>query len=159
MPQLIRIAHDVQRPNHAVLHFERRRLYGSLRRFHNDARKTVDTCEAQREILTPAFTRGADQKSRGVIRAMNHVQGRRSLAAAIRHHTNITRQHLRERAEIARSRRRHERGYKLLMLRADPARSRRRSDSPARPRFAYMLACARGKLTARGFAPLQRRGY
>src|SRR6185312_7289389 len=115
--------------------------------------------EAQREVLTPAFARRAHQKPRGMIRTMNHVQRRRRLAAAIRHHTNITRQHLRERAEIARSRRRHKRRYELLMIRVDPTRSRRRSDSPAWPRFPHMLTRPRRKLPARSFASLQRRGH
>jgi len=48
MPQLVWIAHHVQRPNDVALILERRRLHRSLGRVPDDTGQAVDGGEAQR---------------------------------------------------------------------------------------------------------------
>jgi len=58
MPQLVRIAHYVKRPNDAALNLERRSLDGSLLCVDNYTGQTVNGGKAQREVLSPAFACG-----------------------------------------------------------------------------------------------------
>ena len=44
MPQLLRIAHYVQRPNHVAVNLERRGLHRSLGCVHDDSGQVVDGC-------------------------------------------------------------------------------------------------------------------
>ena len=53
MPQLVRIAHHVQRPNQVALNLERCSLHGSLGCVHDNTRQAVDGREAQCEVVTP----------------------------------------------------------------------------------------------------------
>src|SRR5262249_42920991 len=57
VPQLVRIAHYVHRPNHAVLDLDRRRLHRSPGRIHDDAGQAVDDPDAQPEVRAPPLTR------------------------------------------------------------------------------------------------------
>ena len=106
MPQLVRIAHHVQRPNHVALNLERRRLHRSLGCVHDDAGQAVDGRKAQREVVAPprtwAFARDVNQEPRRAIGAVDHVQRRPHLAAAVRHDAHVAREQLRQGIEIAR---------------------------------------------------------
>ena len=68
MPQLVRIAHHVQRPNHVALNLERRSLHRSLGSVHDDTGQAVDGRKAQREVVAPprtwAFARDVNQEPR-----------------------------------------------------------------------------------------------
>jgi hypothetical protein len=76
MPQLVRIAHHVQRSNDVAFNFERCRLYWSLRSVHDDPGQAVDGRKAHREVLAPPLTwvwaRGVDHELRHTIGAVDH---------------------------------------------------------------------------------------
>src|SRR5262245_37367910 len=73
MPQLVRIAHHVNRPNHVALDLERCRLHRPLGCVHDDTGKPVDGCQAHREFLAPPLTwvwaRSVDQEPRRALGA------------------------------------------------------------------------------------------
>ena len=130
VPQLVRIAHHVQRPNHVALNLERRSLHRSLGCVHDDTGQAVDGRKAQREVVAPprtwAFARDVNQEPRRAIGALDHVQRRPHLAAAVRHDAHVAREQLRQCIEIARLGCRRECGHELRMFRIDLARTRRR---------------------------------
>src|SRR5262249_24601012 len=68
VPQLVRIAHHVQRPNDVAFNLECRCLHRSLWSVHNDAGQAINGRKAQREVLAavlaPRFTRDANQEPR-----------------------------------------------------------------------------------------------
>jgi hypothetical protein len=68
MPQLVRIAHYVQRPNHVALDLNRRSLNRSLGGVHDETGQAVDDRKAHLEVLAPpricAFARGVHDEPR-----------------------------------------------------------------------------------------------
>jgi hypothetical protein len=53
MPQLVRIAHDVHRPNHVPLDLECGRLHRSLRCIDDDTGQAIDHGKAHRKVVAP----------------------------------------------------------------------------------------------------------
>src|SRR5215470_4659064 len=106
MPQLVRIPHHVQRPNDLTLNLKRRSLHHSLGCFHDDAREAVDGPKTHREILTPPLTwvwaRGVHDEPCRAIGALDHVQRRSHLAAAICYDTYVGCEQLCQSIQIAR---------------------------------------------------------
>src|SRR5438128_611445 len=87
MPQLVWIAHHVQRPNDVALNLERGSLHRSLGSVDDDTGQAVDRRKAHREVVAPprtcAFARGLNQEPRRAIAAVDHLQRRPHLAAAV----------------------------------------------------------------------------
>ena len=74
MPQFVRIAHHVQRPNHVPLNLERGSLHGSLGSVNDDSGQVINGRKTEREVLAPPFARRANQEPRRAIGAVEHVQ-------------------------------------------------------------------------------------
>ena len=159
MPQLVRIAHHVQRLNDVARNLEGRSLHRSVGSVHNHTGQTIDGHKAQRKILARRFARDANKEPRHAIGTIEHVQRRRRLAAAVRHDAHVAREQLHERIEIARARGRNECGHQLRMLRIDLARTLRRRRGAAWSYSAHVRACPGRKLPARSLAPVQCRGH
>src|SRR5262249_58108631 len=104
--------------------------------------QAVDGRKAQREVLAPASAHDTDEERRRVIGALEHMERRRDLAAAIGYDAHVAREQLRQRLEIARARCRHECGQELSMLRIDLARMRRRRGGAGWSRCPHVRACA-----------------
>jgi hypothetical protein len=100
MPQLVRIAHYVQCSNDVAFNLERRSLHEALGSVHDDTRKSINGRKTQSEVLAPSFARDLDQEPRGAIGAVEHVQCRRHLAAAVRHDAHIACEQLRQGMKI-----------------------------------------------------------
>jgi hypothetical protein len=106
MPQLVRIAHDVQRPNDVALNLERRRLYGPPGCVHDDTGQAIYGCNAHREVRAPPgiwpFARGVNQEPRHAVGAVDHLLRGPHLAATVRHDARVAREELRQSIEITR---------------------------------------------------------
>src|ERR671911_2715029 len=163
MPQLVRIAHYIQRPNDVALELERRGLHRSIRCVHNDTGQAVDGRKTHREVVSPPLTwvlaRDPYQEPRYAIGAVDHLQRRSDLATAVRHDANIAREQLRQCIEVTRLGCRCEGGQELRMFRVNLTRAPRRRGRATWSRVAHVRTCAGGKLAARRFVPLQCRGY
>src|SRR5262245_56763182 len=77
MPQLVRIAHYIQRLNDVTLNLKRRSLHHPLGCFHDDTGQTIHGREAQPEVVAPprirVFARDLNQELRDSIGAVDHV--------------------------------------------------------------------------------------
>src|SRR5262245_27150375 len=101
MPQLVWIAHHVQRANEVTLDLERRSLDQSFGSVHDYTGQSINGRKAHREFVAPPFARDVTQELGHAISTLEHVLRRRHLATAVRHDAHVCRKELRQQLEIS----------------------------------------------------------
>jgi hypothetical protein len=94
MPQLVQIAHHVQRANDVVLNLERRSLHLPAGSVHHDTRQPIMATKRNLKSLRYPLRTASTQEPGRLVGAVDHVQRCPHFAAAIRDDADVGREQL-----------------------------------------------------------------